>query len=80
MVIGERMAKGKLTFDHSRCKGCLLCVEYCPTKILARDDDAMNSKGYNLIKVIDIERCIACGFCGLMCPDSVITVERLRTN
>jgi 2-oxoglutarate ferredoxin oxidoreductase subunit delta len=72
------MARGILSFKHEDCKGCQLCVEFCPTKILVLDKNKMNEKGYNLIKVIEPERCIACGFCANMCPDSVITVERVR--
>lgn len=73
------MAKGRLTFDYDKCKACMLCVHYCPTKILELDHDTINSKGYNLIKVIDEDKCIACGFCAMMCPDSVITVYRVAS-
>ncbi|MDD4000694.1 MAG: 4Fe-4S binding protein [Bacilli bacterium] len=72
------MARGILYFRNEDCKGCGLCVEFCPTKILELDLNKMNEKGYNLIKIIDLERCIACGFCALMCPDSVIDVERQK--
>lgn len=71
------MAKGKVTFDNELCKGCMLCVGFCPTKILARDDKRINEKGYNLIKVTEPDKCIGCAFCAIMCPDSVITVERI---
>ena len=71
------MPKGKLTFDFEKCKGCMLCVTYCPTKILELDKSKINEKGYNLIKITDPDKCIACTFCALMCPDSVITVEKL---
>ncbi len=26
------MAKGKVSFNQERCKGCGLCVEACPVK------------------------------------------------
>ncbi len=29
------MAKGKVSFNQERCKGCALCVEACPLKIVA---------------------------------------------
>lgn len=71
------MAKGRITFEYEKCKGCMLCVHFCPQKILALDTESINQKGYNLIKVTDSEKCIGCGFCGMMCPDSVITVYKV---
>ncbi|MFA6627102.1 MAG: 4Fe-4S dicluster domain-containing protein [Bacilli bacterium] len=70
------MVKGKVTFDESKCKGCGLCVAFCPVKILALDPRRMNQHGYQLITVTEPEKCIGCAFCAIMCPDSVITVER----
>jgi len=69
------MARGKVTFDVERCKGCLLCVENCPQGILYQDMDTLNKSGYNIIKVSEPDKCIGCAFCAMMCPDSVITVE-----
>ena len=71
------MAKGRITFNFEKCKGCMLCVHFCPTNILELDKENINQKGYNLIKVTEPEKCIACGFCGMMCPDSVITVYKV---
>jgi 2-oxoglutarate ferredoxin oxidoreductase subunit delta len=71
------MPKGKLTFQYERCKGCLLCVHFCPVKILEMDRHAINKSGYNTIRVIEPDKCIACAQCATMCPDSVITVEVL---
>jgi 2-oxoglutarate ferredoxin oxidoreductase subunit delta len=70
------LPKGKITFNTEKCKGCLLCVEACPKKILAPDKSKMNDKGYNLIMVTNPGECIGCAFCAMMCPDSVITVEK----
>lgn len=70
------MALGKISFDYEYCKGCNLCVEFCPVNILVLDKDKTNTKGYNVIKITEEEKCIGCTFCALMCPDSVITVYR----
>ena len=72
------MAKGKIYFDYENCKGCLLCVNFCLTKILEMDKTHTNEKGYNVIRVTEPEKCLACAFCAIMCPDSVITVERFK--
>lgn len=69
------MAKGRISFDYEKCKGCSLCVHFCPPKILVIDN-SINQKGYNLIKVTEPDKCIGCAFCAIMCPDSVITVYR----
>lgn len=71
------MAKGILTFDEAKCKGCLLCAEACSKKILELDKDKVNAKGYNPIKCTDQESCIACAMCARICPDSVIKVEKV---
>lgn len=67
--------QGKVTFDYEKCKGCLLCVSFCPVKILYMDKNTINKSGYNIIKVTEMDKCIACTQCATMCPDSVITVE-----
>jgi 2-oxoglutarate ferredoxin oxidoreductase subunit delta len=71
------MAKGKVTFNDDACKGCELCVQVCPVKIIELNSEKINVKGYSPAQVIDMEKCIACGNCAIMCPDSVIRVERL---
>ena len=66
----------KLTIRTERCKGCGLCVNACPKKILVLAQDKINAKGHHPAEIIDQEKCIACAFCATMCPDCVITVER----
>lgn len=66
----------KVTFDIDRCKGCGLCVEACPKKILEMSKDKMNAKGHHPAQMIDQDACIGCAFCATMCPDCVITVEK----
>ncbi len=65
----------KVTIDQSKCKGCGLCVEACPKKII-RLSDKLNRKGVNPAEVFEPEKCIACAFCATMCPDCVIRVEK----
>lgn len=66
---------GRLTFNDDHCKGCELCVSFCPVKILSLDSERSNRAGYNLISVSDMDKCIACAQCAIICPDSVIKVE-----
>ena len=67
----------KVTFNTDRCKGCGLCVEVCPKKIIFLDESITNRKGYHPATVKDMDQCIGCANCARMCPDSIITVERV---
>ena len=66
----------KLTFKTDNCKGCGLCVEACPKKILALSKTRLNSAGFYPAEMTDQEKCIGCAFCATMCPHVVITVEK----
>lgn len=71
------VARGKVSFNEDLCKGCNLCVSVCPVKILAINTSAINIKGYHPAGVVEPEKCIACTNCALICPDLVITVEKI---
>jgi 2-oxoglutarate ferredoxin oxidoreductase subunit delta len=66
----------KVTFNEDRCKGCGLCVQACPKKIVALSRSKLNSKGFHPAEITDVGACIACAFCATMCPDAVIRVEK----
>ena len=38
---------GKIVIDQKRCKGCGLCVAFCPQQIIALDTDKLNASGYH---------------------------------
>ena len=65
------MAKGNVSINVERCKGCAFCVEFCPTKVLALSS-AFNSKGYHPPHVVAPEKCSGCDLCGMYCPDFAI--------
>ena len=66
----------KLTFNTDNCKGCGLCVDACPKKILKLSLSKINKKGHHPVEITDMEACIGCASCALMCPYCIITVER----
>ncbi len=70
-VIVNAMAKGNVSINVERCKGCAFCVEFCPTKVLALST-AFNSKGYHPPHVVAAEKCSGCDLCGMYCPDFAI--------
>jgi 2-oxoglutarate ferredoxin oxidoreductase subunit delta len=53
------------------CKGCQICVEFCPTKVLA-----MHPSGDHPV-VVALEKCTACHFCDTHCPDLAILVRKI---
>jgi 2-oxoglutarate ferredoxin oxidoreductase subunit delta len=69
--------KGKIIINREFCKGCLLCIRACPVKILDVDTE-INSSGSYPVKVVDMEKCIACGNCYEVCPDVSIEVYELE--
>ncbi|WP_372713812.1 ferredoxin family protein [Ilyobacter sp.] len=50
------------------CKGCGICVEFCPKDVLDMKDGKVNVK--------DISACIKCNMCGKLCPDFAIGIRR----
>ncbi len=66
----------KVKFNTDICKGCGLCVNVCPKKILIIAKEKINKKGYYPAEITNEALCIGCGFCYTMCPDSVITIEK----
>ena len=65
-----------VTFQEDLCKGCGLCVDACPKKILRLSADRIIAKGHHPAEMTDAPACAACAFCATMCPDCVITVEK----
>ena len=69
------MAKGKPQIDPERCKGCGLCVEACPQKIL-KMSETFNRQGQYYATCVAPERCTACKTCAITCPDLAIQIWR----
>ena len=67
----------KLVFNRDKCKGCELCVSFCPKHLLALDA-AVNAKGYHPAGITDQDACIGCSSCALMCPDCCISIYELE--
>jgi len=55
-----------------RCKGCGICTEFCPEKILVLGEQ-LNSYGYPAVQMSNEAACRHCLRCFLMCPDVVFS-------
>jgi len=65
---GDKLVKNKeLVIIEEWCKGCGICVEFCPVKVL----ELKNGK----VRLIDADKCTKCGLCELRCPDFAIYLE-----
>lgn len=66
------MINKKIVVDEDWCKGCGICVEFCPTKILKIENDK--------VYIIDVDKCTRCGLCELRCPDYAIYLEVINND
>jgi len=62
-----------IKIDEAWCKGCAICVAFCPRQVLDVDR-ARWIAGHHPITVTQPDRCIACRTCELLCPDMAIEV------
>jgi 2-oxoglutarate ferredoxin oxidoreductase subunit delta len=63
-------ARGRVTIFGLWCKGCRLCVEFCPAGVLAFNEE-------DRPVVAHPEKCSACHWCDMHCPDLAIVVTNL---
>lgn len=54
---------------NNRCKGCGICVEFCPKKVLTVNQ-------LEKVEVVSEKECIACRQCEMRCPDFAIFVQK----
>ncbi len=68
----------RLSVLKDRCKGCRLCIEFCPRQALKESPD-FNSKGYHP-PYTENDGCLDCGLCELICPEFAISVEEEKAK
>lgn len=59
----------RIAIDEKWCKGCEICVAFCPKKVLIME----KAKA----KAANPEACTGCQLCEIYCPDFAIEVERV---
>ncbi|MEM4487592.1 MAG: 4Fe-4S dicluster domain-containing protein [Desulfurococcaceae archaeon] len=76
-IVQRSSGKFKVNVIFDRCKGCGICIEVCPTKVLVASN-ALNKYGFHPPEPANIDKCIGCRLCEYHCPDFVIFVEELK--
>lgn len=73
---------GYIEIDEERCKGCELCGESCPRRLIRFSSARINRLGYHPAEFHQEEvngkgkGCTGCAVCGLVCPETAISVYR----
>ena len=63
----------QIWIDSAVCKGCALCIHYCPRDVLHMSE-RRNQKGYAVAEVHGAADCTGCRLCEISCPDLAIHV------
>lgn len=67
--------KGCWVIFPGLCKGCGLCIEKCPVKCIVWSPEELGVYGTPRVQA-NMEKCIVCGICQMICPDCAIRVEK----
>jgi 2-oxoglutarate ferredoxin oxidoreductase subunit delta len=67
MASNGKPDRGQVRFNSEECKGCGLCVEACPPKVLHLSD-WLNRFGYHPAEYLGAG-CTGCGICFFACPE-----------
>jgi 2-oxoglutarate ferredoxin oxidoreductase subunit delta len=62
-----------ILIDENLCKGCEICIEFCPLKIF-ETSEKLNRKGYYVPVVVNQDECSECRLCELLCPEFAIII------
>jgi 2-oxoglutarate ferredoxin oxidoreductase subunit delta len=67
MTTTTKPDRGMVEMNPEECKGCGLCVEACPPKVLKLDEE-LNHYGYHPAIYLG-HGCTGCGICFFACPE-----------
>lgn len=76
----DRKSRGKVEITTDLCKGCLLCIEACPPKVLIMSN-GLNKMGYHPAEYVGYG-CTGCGICFYICPEpgTLQVYKRVKTD
>ena len=71
-----RQVKGAIIISSELCKGCELCISFCPKNVI-KLSEKLNAAGYLPALFSDNGQCTGCAVCALVCPEVAIEVYRV---
>ncbi|MCF7791138.1 MAG: 4Fe-4S binding protein [Victivallales bacterium] len=69
--MGKPNKKFAINVNEIWCKGCNICVHFCPKNVLS-----MTKMGK--VKIDKPDDCTGCKLCELRCPDLAITISECK--
>ncbi len=69
---GKTEITADLLINQDWCKGCGICIAFCPKEALFLDSKGKVEK--------NIDKCTYCGICETLCPDFALTVVKRRLS
>jgi uncharacterized protein (DUF169 family)/NAD-dependent dihydropyrimidine dehydrogenase PreA subunit len=69
-TIQEAQLTVKIEIDKERCRGCGICVDFCPTSVFELSD----INGRKVSSAARRDDCCACNTCAGQCPEGAITL------
>jgi len=67
--------KGRIEINRELCKGCEICIHFCPKKLITLSD-TLNAAGYLPSEFSGSPECTGCASCAVVCPEVAIEVYR----
>jgi len=67
--------KGYIEIDQELCKGCQICIAFCPKGVIV-PSNKLNASAYLPVALDDSGECTGCAICAVVCPEVVIEVYR----
>jgi 2-oxoglutarate ferredoxin oxidoreductase subunit delta len=67
------MRMAQVTINEAWCKGCKLCIHWCPVQALTTAEH-LTRRAIHPPELTKPQACTGCRLCELVCPDFAVTV------